>query len=161
MVTAIASIKIADSELSGHETGILDSADPYEKLNSIGNGRPNSENQELTSDKKEECSSAEEDVGHRNGDVGLLEIAIEAQPDLVFESDLVSSNEAQLPFVRPRVYLERESFSHQHQNDDSLSLTTNVNSFSNLFIIKMLFYTNILLFLLDLFSIRRKWCYRH
>nr|CAG4639913.1 EOG090X03TW [Daphnia pulex] len=86
--------------------GILDSSDPYESLNNLSGTRTNSDSND-------------------NGDVGLLEIAVEAQPDLIFESDLVSNNQDQ-QFVRPRVYLERESFSNQ--NEDSISRTTNASS---------------------------------
>lgn len=64
----------------------------------------------------------------QNGDAALLEIAVEAEPDLVFESDLVSCSQAQLPpNVRPRVYLERESFNCQN-NDSSLPVNSLVSS---------------------------------
>lgn len=98
---------------------ILDSSDPYEKLNALSGGRTNCDVNELSLKTESGCT---EDC--RNGDVGLLEIAVEAQPDLVFESDLVCVNQEQLSFVRPRVYLERESFSNQ--NEDSMSRTANV-----------------------------------
>nr|CAG4650054.1 EOG090X03TW [Sida crystallina] len=62
-----------------------------------------------------------------NGDVGL-EVAVEAHPDLIFESDLMSLNlsshsqDRQMnnsfgPIHPPRVYLERESFSNHSQED--------------------------------------------
>ena len=52
-------------------------------------------------------------AGQCNGEVGLYEIAVEAQPDVVFESDLVPTSPNESPFVRPRVYLERELFASQ------------------------------------------------
>ena len=110
----------AGSDSIGCENSILDSTDPYEKLNSLGNGRPSSENRDLNNRTEQETAGDD----RQNGDVGLLEIAVEAQPDLIFESDLATANDAQMrPFVRPRVYLERESFNNQ--NEDSLSLTAN------------------------------------
>lgn len=48
-----------------------------------------------------------------SSEVDVFEIAVEAQPDSVLESDLVPSSPVILPFVRPRVYLERESFTSQ------------------------------------------------
>lgn len=105
---------------NGSDHAILDSSDPYENLNSLSGIRTNDLNDLST---KADSGCTEEDC--RNGDVGLLEIAVEAQPDLVFESDLVCINQDQLSFVRPRVYLERESFSNQN-NEDSMSRTANV-----------------------------------
>lgn len=105
----------------GSDHAILDSSDPYENLNSLSSIRTTSDLNDLSI--KADSNSTEEDG--RNGDVGLLEIAVEAQPDLIFESDLVCINQDQLSFVRPRVYLERESFSNQN-NEDSMSRTANV-----------------------------------
>nr|CAG4650865.1 EOG090X03TW [Simocephalus serrulatus] len=107
---------------NGSDHAILDSSDPYENLNSLSGIRTNDLNDLST---KADSGCSEEDC--RNGDVGLLEIAVEAQPDLVFESDLVCINQDQLSFVRPRVYLERESFSNQN-NEDSMSRTANASS---------------------------------
>lgn len=98
---------------------IFDSTDPYESLT----GRTVSESRDDAA-----VAAASSDGGDRqNGDIGLLELAVEAQPDLIFKSDLVSSvnnieerdPSQQSPFVRPRVYLEKESFSQ----DDSISHT--------------------------------------
>lgn len=99
---------------------ILDSSDPYEKLgerNKTSDGnRANGNNHydELLQD-------------DRNGDVGALELAVEAQPDLVFESDLGFVPSDQLPFVRPRVYLERESFSNNESTASSKTLPLNTD----------------------------------
>ena len=106
---------------------ILDSRDPYEHLNNLSSARNNSDINDLSF--KTDSGCAESD-SCRNGDVGLLEIAVEAQPDLIFESDLVSITQDQLSFVRPRVYLERESFSNQ--NEDSMSRTANVRFTENI-----------------------------
>ncbi|KAI9559059.1 Vacuolar fusion protein MON1-like protein A [Daphnia sinensis] len=100
---------------------ILDSSDPYENLNNLTGARTNCDSNDVSLNTQSNgCTD-----GFRNGDVGLLEIAVEAQPDLVFESDLVPVNQDQ-QFIRPRVYLERESFSNQ--NEDSMSRTTNASS---------------------------------
>nr|CAG4643112.1 EOG090X03TW [Ilyocryptus agilis] len=92
-------------------TPILDSSDPYEKLGE----RMNSETRDSVS-----CGNTNEPlydgIRERNGDIDALEIAVEAQPDLVFESDIGYVASDELPFGRPRVYLERESFSH---NEDA------------------------------------------
>lgn len=102
--------------------GILDSSDPYESLNNLSGTRTNSDSNDVSLNIQPPADPVCTD-GFQNGDVGLLEIAVEAQPDLIFESDLVSNNQDQ-QFVRPRVYLERDSFSNQ--NEDSISRTTNV-----------------------------------
>lgn len=89
---------------------ILDSRDPFENLKqSCPIEKNHDENNEVSVTKPD---TQVESV--QNGDAGLLEIAVEAGPDLVFESDLVSNSQLQLPSnVRPRVYLERESFNSQ------------------------------------------------
>lgn len=119
----------ASAEASFHygpsSNGILDSSDPYENLNNLSSARTNSDSNDLNFKTDSGCTD-----DCRNGDVGLLEIAVEAQPDLIFESDLVSINSDQLSFVRPRVYLERESFSHQIE--DSMSHTANVRFTENI-----------------------------
>lgn len=46
-------------------------------------------------------------------ELDIFEIAVEVQPDSVLESDLVPASPEILPFVRPRVYLEREPFTIQ------------------------------------------------
>lgn len=115
VITGMSTSEITSSVISVPNDVILDSTDPYESL-TVRTSTNNSENRD--------------DLLNGDGDVGLLELAVEAQPDLVFESDLVSLNinaddrdqQQQLPFVRPRVYLERESFSYE----DSLSQTANV-----------------------------------
>ena len=107
---------------TGSSNGILDSSDPYESLNNLSSTRTNSESNDVSLNTQPPADPGCTD-GFQNGDVGLLEIAVEAQPDLIFESDLVSNNQDQ-QFMRPRVYLERESFSNQ--NEDSISRTTNV-----------------------------------
>nr|CAG4641586.1 EOG090X03TW [Eurycercus lamellatus] len=95
---------------------ILDSTDPYESLNVGRNSENRSHDNNTDNDDR------------INGDMGLLEIAVEASPDLIFESDRrVSVSHDQVPFVRPRVYLERESFNSQ--NEDLLSQTVNNSSF--------------------------------
>ncbi|XP_057369536.1 protein SAND-like [Daphnia carinata] len=100
---------------------ILDSSDPYENLNNLTAARTNCDSNDVSLNiQSHGCTD-----GFRNGDVGL-EIAVEAQPDLVFGSDLVNITQDQLSFVRPRVYLERESFSNQ--NEDSMSRTANASS---------------------------------
>ncbi len=104
---------------------ILDSSDPYENLNNLSSARTNSDLNDLSFKTDSGCTDTE----CRNGDVGL-EIAVEAQPDLVFGSDLVNIAQDQLSFVRPRVYLERESFSNQ--NEDSMSRTANVRFTENI-----------------------------
>nr|CAG4638358.1 EOG090X03TW [Cyclestheria hislopi] len=63
-----------------------------------------------------------------NGDVGF-EIAVEAHPDLVFESDLVTFNSQQFPFVPPRVYLERESFSNEDLQNLSIQSPSESDTF--------------------------------
>ena len=64
-----------------------------------------------------------------NGDVGL-EVAVEAHPDLIFESDLVSSSHSSREFEhitngygQPRVYLERESFTSHEDIQASSSVS--------------------------------------
>ena len=49
----------------------------------------------------------------RTSEVALYEIAVEAQPDLVFESDMISVNQEQITLAQPRVYLEKESYNSQ------------------------------------------------
>ena len=49
----------------------------------------------------------------RTSEVGLYEIAVKAQPDLVFESDMISVNQEQITLAQPRVYLEKESYNSQ------------------------------------------------
>jgi hypothetical protein len=115
------SVDILDKP-TGSSHGILDSSDPYENLNNLSGTRTNSDSNDVSLNIQPHADPGCTD-GFQNGDVGLLEIAVEAQPDLIFESDLVSNNQDQ-QFVRPRVYLERESFSNQ--NEDSISRTTNV-----------------------------------
>ena len=114
-------VGLSQSEIASSSAGmtsgsnvILDSTDPYESL--LTGGRA--------------VSDVKSDEGQNGHVEGLLEVAVEAQPDLVFESDLVSSlgeqdSASQSPYIRPRVYLERESFSHQE--GDSVSHTANAS----------------------------------
>ena len=115
----ILSDTVDSSGVANHDHKILDSSDPYKSLpNSNGiQSNPEVNNLSFQTDSgwNDDC---------RNGDVGLLEIAVEAQPDLVFESDLVAVNQDQPSSGRPRVYLEKDSFCHQ--NEDSMSRTANV-----------------------------------
>nr|CAG4646153.1 EOG090X03TW [Macrothrix elegans] len=109
------------NDVADSQDAILDSSDPYEKLNRGASSRSVGESNSHQSSSDHDGTNSDY---CRNGDVGLLEIAVEAQPDLVFESDLGNANQEPLPYVRPRVYLERESF---NQNEDSLSRTPNAS----------------------------------
>ena len=68
---------------------------------------------------------------HCNGNVAGLEVAVEAHPDLVFESDLVSPSQDAIPMIQPRVYLERESFSHEKSVSDVSSVRLRHYKFSH------------------------------
>nr|CAG4647791.1 EOG090X03TW [Moina brachiata] len=102
---------------------ILDSRDPFENPKaSCSIEKKHDENNDVSVTKPD---TQVESV--QNGDAGLLEIAVEAGPDLVFESDLVSNSQLQLPSnVRPRVYLERESF-NSPSNETQIQSTLEIS----------------------------------
>jgi len=89
--------------------------------NSIESDRSDSDVFEDSQPISGEDSQTKEKVGikHVNVDepssseVDIFEIAVEAQPDSVVESYFVPASPEILPFIRPRVYLERESFTSQ------------------------------------------------